>query len=177
MDIMEEYEMLNGRQKSQAEDYAKLATEYGMFDQTTGANGAHYAPAAVNPFKAEGMVCKNCVFFDEASNQCQIVSGILEPEAVCKLWVIPETLLTTVEPAPEEPMAESVKPVTESAKPLVEAYIRKGAPGCKGWATTDHTGKVITCHKSKSDAIKHMVAASIGAGVKPGGTWSPKKKK
>lgn len=162
--------MLNDRQKSQAEDLAKLATEYGMFNQTTGADGAHYAPADVNPFKAEGMVCKNCVFFDEVSNQCQIVQGILEPEAVCKLWVIPEALLTNVEPAPVEPMEESVKP-------LREAYIRKGAPGCKGWATTDHTGKVITCHKSKADAIKHMIAASLGAGEKPGGTFTPKKKK
>lgn len=89
----EEWDMLNDRQKKQAEQYAKLAVEYGMFDQTTGANGAHYAPAAKNPFKAAGMICKNCVFFDEVSNQCQIVSGILEPEAVCKLWVIPESLI------------------------------------------------------------------------------------
>ena len=168
---MEEYKMLNDRQREQADAYAKIAVEYGMFDQTTGANGAHYAPAAVNPFKAEGMMCKNCVFFDEVSSQCQIVTGILEAEAVCKLWVIPESLLANVEPAP-------IEPVQESAERLTEFYIRKDAPGCKsGWATTDGKGNVITCHETKDQAIKHMVAASIGAGEQPGGDWDHRKNK
>ena len=168
---MEEYKMLNDRQRKQAEAYAEIAVEYGMFNQTTGANGAHYAPAAVNPFKAEGMVCKNCVFFDEASNQCQIVTGILEPEAVCKLWVIPESLLNGVEPAPAEP-------VQESAINIREFFIRKDAPGCKsGWATVNGKGDVITCHETKDQAIKHMVAASIGAGEQPGGDWAHRKNK
>lgn len=85
--------MLNERQKEQAESLAEIAVEFGMFDQSSGADGAHYAPAAKNPFKADGLVCKNCVFFDEANSQCQIVSGKIESEAVCKLWVIPEPLL------------------------------------------------------------------------------------
>ena len=168
---MEEYELLNERQRDQAQGYAELAVKFGMFDQTTGANGAHYAPAAVNPFKAEGMVCKNCVFFDEVSNQCQIVQGVLEPEAVCKLWVIPETLLVGVEPAP-------VEPTVEAAIVAQEFYIRKEAPGCKsGWATVDGKGNVITCHETKDQAIKHMVAASIGAGEQPGGDWDHRTKK
>lgn len=87
---MEEYEQLNDRQKEQAKEFSELALEFGMFDQSSGADGAHYAPAAKNPFKADGLVCKNCVFFDEINNQCQIVSGPIEPEAVCKLWIIPE---------------------------------------------------------------------------------------
>lgn len=91
---MEEWGLLNERQQSQAEDLAKLAVEYGRFDQSAKANGAHYAPAAANPFKAAGLVCKNCVFFDEMSNGCQIVTGDIEPEAVCKLWVIPESMIT-----------------------------------------------------------------------------------
>jgi hypothetical protein len=91
---MEEYELLNDRQKVQANDLAELAVEFGMFDQSSNANGAHYAPAAANPFKGEGLMCGNCVFFDEANNQCQIVAGPIEPEAVCKLWVIPESTLT-----------------------------------------------------------------------------------
>lgn len=90
---MEEYEQLNDRQKEQAKEFSELALEFGMFDQSSGADGAHYAPAAKNPFKADGLVCKNCVFFDEINNQCQIVSGPIEPEAVCKLWVIPESLI------------------------------------------------------------------------------------
>lgn len=89
----EEFAMLNDRQKKQVEDLAELTAEYGMFDQTTGSNGAHYASADNNPFKSEGLKCGNCVFFNEASNQCQIVAGVIEAEAVCKLWVIPEQLL------------------------------------------------------------------------------------
>jgi hypothetical protein len=89
----EEWAMLNERQREQAKGYAELATEFGMFDQSSKANGAHYAPAAKNPFKPAGLMCGNCVFFDEANNQCQIVAGPIEPEAVCKLWVIPENLI------------------------------------------------------------------------------------
>lgn len=89
----EEYDMLNERQREQANDLAELAVKFGMFDQSSKANGAHYAPANVNPFKEAGLVCKNCVFFDEMNNQCQIVSGKIEPEAVCKLWIIPEALI------------------------------------------------------------------------------------
>lgn len=88
-----DWEMLNERQQEQAESIAELALKFGMFDQTTGANGAHYAPADKNPFKAEGLACRNCVFFDEINKQCQVVSGVIEPEAVCKLWVIPESEL------------------------------------------------------------------------------------
>ena len=88
-----EWVSLTDRQKEQAKDTAELATEFGMFDQTSGANGAHYAPADQNPFKADGLRCANCIFFDEANNQCQVVAGSIEPDAVCKLWIIPESVL------------------------------------------------------------------------------------
>ena len=90
---MEEYDLLNDRQKEHAMDLAELAVEFGKFDQSSNADGAHYAPASANPFKGEGLVCKNCVFFDEMANGCQIVTGDIEPEAICKLWVIPESSL------------------------------------------------------------------------------------
>lgn len=98
---MEEYDLLNDRQKEQAENTAELAVEFGMFEQTSGADGAHYAPAAKNPFKADGLMCKNCVFFNEENNQCQVVAGPIEPEAICKLWVIPESSISPA--ATEEP--------------------------------------------------------------------------
>jgi len=87
----EEWALLNERQREQAKNNSELAVEFGMFDQSSMANGAHYAPATKNPFKASGLMCKNCVFFNETNNQCQIVSGSIEPEAICKLWVIPES--------------------------------------------------------------------------------------
>jgi hypothetical protein len=93
---MGEYELLNERQQEQADDLAEIAVEYGKFDQSTGADGAHYAPASANPFKAQGLICSNCVFYDELGG-CQIVSGVIEPEAVCKLWIIPEVTILEAE--------------------------------------------------------------------------------
>ena len=91
--VPEEWDLLNDRQKEQATNNAELAVEFGMFDQSSKANGAHYAPAAKNPFKASGLMCQNCVFFNE-NGQCQLVAGKIEPEAICKLWVIPESKIT-----------------------------------------------------------------------------------
>lgn len=88
-----EWAMLNERQRTQAEDTAELALEFGQFNQSSLADGAHYAPAAKNPFKGEGLACKNCVFFTEETGQCVVVAGPIEPDAVCKLWIIPEQIL------------------------------------------------------------------------------------
>lgn len=92
-DLIEEWDLLTERQQEMAEDYAETALKFGMWNQSSGADGAHYAPASANPFKADGILCQNCVFFDETNSQCQIVAGPIEPEAVCKLWIIPETSL------------------------------------------------------------------------------------
>lgn len=94
----EEWALLNERQQEQAESLAEITLKFGKFDQTTGADGAHYAPADANPFKASGLICGNCVFFDEAGG-CQIVSGVIEAEAVCKLWIIPEPAIIEAEAA------------------------------------------------------------------------------
>lgn len=83
---------LNDRQKMLYEYYEKVTEEFGKFDQTAKADGAHYAPAALNPFKEEGMICGNCVYFI-GGGYCQIVSGKIESDAICKLWIIPEKLI------------------------------------------------------------------------------------
>lgn len=90
-----EWDALNDRQKEQAESISELAMKFSKFDQSSLADGAHYAPAKLNPFKADGLVCKNCVFFDELTNGCQVVTGVIEPEAICKLWVIPANLISS----------------------------------------------------------------------------------
>lgn len=96
----DEWDSLTERQQDLAESYFENVLEYGMFDQTSKANGAHYAPASANPFKATGLMCQNCVFFADGANQCMIVMGEIEPEAVCKMWIIPEDMIT-------EPTAKS----------------------------------------------------------------------
>ena len=83
---------LNDRQEAQYEYYEDLVVEFGKFSQDSGENGAHYAPAAENPFKESGLICANCVFY-EGGGGCEIVLGQIEPNAICKLWIIPENLL------------------------------------------------------------------------------------
>jgi hypothetical protein len=103
---VEEYALLNDRQQSQAEETAELAVKFGMFDQSSGADGAHYAPAAKNPFKADGLMCKNCVFFNEEEAQCQVVAGPIEPEAICKMWIIPESSIAASAREDEPPVSK-----------------------------------------------------------------------
>jgi len=83
---------LNDRQKMMHEHYEHVVEEYGKFNKSAKADGAHYAPAAANPFKNEGMICGNCVYFIGGGG-CEIVSGSIESDAICKLWIIPETLI------------------------------------------------------------------------------------
>jgi hypothetical protein len=85
-------EKLNDRQKMMYEQYEECVEMHGKFDQTALGNGAHYAPAAKNPFIKEGLICSNCVFF-KGGQGCEIVAGKIEPNAICKLWIIPDDLI------------------------------------------------------------------------------------
>jgi 8-oxo-dGTP pyrophosphatase MutT (NUDIX family) len=95
---------LSDRQLAMREAFEVIEDAHGQWNQTAGADGAHYAPAKANPFRAQGLVCSNCTFWRPApagvdaggvgaaapgTGFCDIVSGDVEPEAVCKLWVIP----------------------------------------------------------------------------------------
>lgn len=90
----------------------------GMYDQTTGGQGAHYAPAEANPFKGEGLVCSNCVFY-AGPRACEVVAGDIDPEAVCKLWIIPEALLQITE-APTEDTTPKTLTAEETQTEAVE---------------------------------------------------------
>ena len=78
------------------EAYEEVVDELGSFDQTSGEHGAHYMEE--NPFADKGMKCANCAFY-AGSRACEIVSGDIAPEGVCKFWIIPERL---IEEAPQQ---------------------------------------------------------------------------
>lgn len=84
---------LNDRQQGQYEMLEKLVEQQGKFEQADGPDGAHYMPPAKNPFVAKHMVCSNCAFW-RGPDGCEIVEGRIEPEALCKLWIIPEERLS-----------------------------------------------------------------------------------
>ena len=79
-------ELLSPRQKEMVDSYIDIEETFGAFDQGIGPDGAHYAP--VSPFASEGLLCQNCVFY-RGPRGCGIVSGDIDPNGICKLWVIP----------------------------------------------------------------------------------------
>lgn len=79
---------LNERQSDQAESLCMIVEEYGQYDQSSKADGAHYADGQNNVFKSDGLVCSSCIFYEQ--NACHLVSGTIDPNGICKLWIIPE---------------------------------------------------------------------------------------
>lgn len=72
-----------------------IVTEYGKFGQAI--NQSHYIPANMNGFLQSGLACSSCAFYMK-SGGCEIVYGNIEPNGICKLWVIPNNLIN--EPIP-----------------------------------------------------------------------------
>lgn len=89
----------------------EIAGEYGQWPQG-GPDGAHYL--SDNPFAADGIRCSNCVFY-EGEGLCHIVSGQIAPNAVCKLWIIPEDRMS--DERSEAVIAEKEEPVVDAEKP------------------------------------------------------------
>ena len=81
-DELSEWESLSDRQKEMAEHTAETALQFGMFKQDSGADGAHYFDGSKNPFKAEGVMCKNCIFYNEDAAQCIVVEGNIDEEGL-----------------------------------------------------------------------------------------------
>jgi len=87
----------NSRQRMIAAALMEVAHEVGKFDWSVGANGAHYVPASENPFLPQNIRCEECIFFANG-NECAIVGGEIEADAVCKFWTIPENEIIQVMP-------------------------------------------------------------------------------
>jgi hypothetical protein len=81
---------LSPRQKVMYEFFELIAKKMGKWEQDSGPEGAHYVEE--HPFGNKGMKCINCSFF-QGGNRCEIVTGEIKPEAICKLWVIRKDLV------------------------------------------------------------------------------------
>lgn len=81
---------LNPRQRYLVDELEGITETFGAFDQTSLADGSHYV--AASPFAEQGIKCANCVFY-KGGRGCEIVAGDIDPEAVCKFWVIPAKLI------------------------------------------------------------------------------------
>lgn len=83
------------RQLEQAACTSLIVANLGQYDQTSGPNGAHYMTE--NPFTGDGLACASCVAF-EGPRRCEWVAGDIDPNGLCKLWVIPGDLLPGMTP-------------------------------------------------------------------------------
>jgi len=89
MSEVKSLDSFNPRQRMIASALVEVTHESGKFNWGIGADGAHYVPASGNPFLANNIKCGECIFY-QPEGACAIVEGVIEPEAVCKFWTIPE---------------------------------------------------------------------------------------
>jgi len=104
---LDEWNELSPRQQDMVEHTIEVVDEYGQYNQGSGGDGAHYFDGTKNVFKSEGIMCGNCIFFNEDAGNCLVVAGNIDPEGLCKLWVIPEEEFT------ETPEQENTEDMTE----------------------------------------------------------------
>jgi HK97 family phage prohead protease len=97
-------------------DYDEAIVEmFGKYDQSIGANGAHYVEAS--PFAEEGLVCSSCVYY-EGGRACHLVAGDIDPLGICKRWIIAEELLD-YQQVEQEPVAEPMdETMTDATAPV-----------------------------------------------------------
>lgn len=103
---------LSPRQDAIVASLSGIVDAQGKFTTGTSESGAHYC--ADSPWDDEGVMCANCVFYQ--GGMCQIVEGTIDPEGICKFWVIPEKALVmaALEPMPED-MGDMTGMMTEYA--------------------------------------------------------------
>lgn len=149
---MDEYPDLTARQQAMYQAYEIITEAFGMFDKSSGPDGAHYMSENDNPFAEEGLMCANCSFY-EGGQACEIVKGEIEPMALCKLWVIKNTLIDdTVHKGSYTP-PEGVR---NAAKQALK-WIADGQAGDGFTATGRYRAETLAAGKSVSlDTIKRM---------------------
>lgn len=128
-EVADEYTVYNVtlRQKVMYDMTEQIVERMGRFNRGNGADGAHYMDGDDNPFVAEGMNCANCVAF-RGGRACEWVEGDISPNGLCKLWIIPEDLMSH---SLEKASGDSFTPpraVQEEAKRALQ-WISEGHAG------------------------------------------------
>ena len=95
---------LSARQEAVVIALTNIVATSGQFSRGISESGAQYCMES--PYDDAGIMCANCVFY--MGGACQLVQGAIDPEGMCKYWVIPEKTLAlaALEPMPEESAME-----------------------------------------------------------------------
>jgi len=126
------------RQKAIYEALEEVVEVFGYFDKGIGEGGVHYIEPSDNVFKNEGLMCSQCAFFN-GGGVCELLAptDLVEPDAVCKFWIIPDATAPATAASEGEKMEEddTVDPVEgESEADNMEAVyadMRELAPSSK----------------------------------------------
>jgi hypothetical protein len=141
-------ETLTPRQQAMHSAYEIIVDAFGMFTQDSSPDGAHYMSEEDNPFVDEGLMCANCVFY-EGEGACELVQGEIHPQALCKLWIIEDTLLEKAAYTPPEAVRNAAKQAL--------AWIADGKAGDGFTATGRYRAQTLAAGDSVSlDTIKRM---------------------
>lgn len=90
-----EQRRLSPQNQSLYDAQEQIVREKGRWSQAD----SHYQER--NPFASRGILCRNCVYYEEGGS-CEIVKGSIRPDAICKLWIIPDERLSIPEQRVEE---------------------------------------------------------------------------
>jgi len=115
-------EWMTPRQRVLYKKLEDIAETFGPWDPSTGPDGAHYMAPADNPFREAGLVCSNCAFY-QGGGGCEILSQQVEPEGVCRFWIVPADPLAQVEPEAE--VAEELSVDANTAEREIAYHGRK----------------------------------------------------
>jgi hypothetical protein len=105
---------LTPHQLVQMEAECEIVDVFGQYDQGSGADGAHYV--AASPFMADGLVCSSCSYY-QGPRACELVAGDIDPNGICKKWVIPQALVNP--DAVVQPMVPDVQPMVPDTQPMM----------------------------------------------------------
>lgn len=88
-EIKADLELFSDKQVLLAETLTSFVADNGLFSKDMLANGSHYMED--NPFNEQGINCMNCIFYN--NNQCGIVEGEIADTAICKFWIVPDSVI------------------------------------------------------------------------------------
>lgn len=126
---------LTPRQRAIYEGLESVAETFGAFDKGTGADGLHYIAAADNAWAAsDGLACQACAFY-RGGGGCELLAATeqVEPEGVCKFWIVPDAdaepmPMPTEEEDGEEAPDEEIDDVDEMDDVLRESREHSYSP-------------------------------------------------
>jgi hypothetical protein len=122
---------LTPRQNLLYESYEQVAEVFGLFGPDDGPDGAHYMEE--NPFNRNGINCANCVFY-QGGGGCEILNIEVNPDAVCKFWIIPNDRLVK---AMDVDKAAFVRKADESRFTLGPLYVPDFMDAHGEWTSAD----------------------------------------